>query len=659
MVAPPGAMTPEAPPVAAVTIDDRDIVDVAAAATAPPAATPPELADDTGDRPLPPGVEAPVLSETHGSFDGTESTSWPLRAAGESDELPAAAAAPPAAVGDGWDTPPPMPAREPTLILTDGAAGGMDAGDVAPVDSALDLTERHHDGAWSAAPSVTPVADDEPERVAAAAAAAAALDDLDAVEDHLDADLAGLSVSRPVPAPPASLLGDAPPSGGDFARELRRKMSLMAQRLFRQTDLPVENAVDVAPHHDFRTEIDLAEIDEAPDGGGGGGSGTEVYELGGATFAGDDHGLPTSPGVPDGTLGEGSARSTAEAGELVRGVADAAVLIARMFVGEFTGKIVFTQGAGDAAVEKAIYFDGGRPVFASSNLAADRMGELLYREGKITAEQYAGCRDLVSESGRRMGEILVDRGFLKRRELLPAVRRHVEDIIYSLFAWDEGSYRVVPGDGAASERIRLSRHPAAMVLEGVRRKLDPAVLERLLGPPGTVVEVADRDKAGTMVSVADLSSDERGVLAAMDGTADLAALAEAAGAGLVSVYQLAWSLVVLGVATVRRRGGDDDAPALVGETDLAIDRERVRARHRLVDEADYFALLGVRRDATGFEIKRAYEAARRDFDADAFPPELRAELAVELAEIESVLDEAFRVLRDDGLRGHYLEHLRD
>ena len=122
---------------------------------------------------------------------------------------------------------------------------------------------------------------------------------------------------------------------------------------------------------------------------------------------------------------------------------------------------------------------------------------------------------------------------------------------------------------------------------------------------------------------------------------------------------LAWALCMLGLATARRTDAEvpDEATALVGETDLAIDRERVRARHRLVAEADYFALLGVRRDATGFEIRRAYQSARRDFAADCFPLDLRRELARELDEIAHVLDEAFRVLRDDRLRVTYLTNL--
>ena len=579
--------------------------------------------EESGSHELPPGVEAPVVSDTEGSFDDLA--------------VVEPAASPPANDEDSWDAP--MPVREPTLILTDGAP--------SPASGDVDVTERRPGGGWGR-PSSVPAISSAEDGLGGSEGTPPPMrkDRDDEVEDHLDADLSDLSISRPVPVP-------APPAGGDFARELRRKMSMMAQRLFRQTDAPPPAEVDARPPHDFRTEIDLAEIDA-----GARAAGTEVYDLSGdATFAGDDHGLPGAPtGAAEGTSTSAGSTRTAEAGDIVRGTSDAAVLIARMFLTEFTGRVVFRRDG----IEKVIYIDGGRPVFASSNLAADRMGELLYREGKITADQYARCRDLVADSGRRMGEILVDRGFLKRRELLPAVRRHVEDIIYSLFAWEAGEYRIVSGDGASSERIRLSRHPAAMVLEGVRRKLDLPMLERLLGPATTVVEVGDRDKAGTVIAVADLSADERAALAAMDGSADLAHVARTTGALPVTIYQLAWAMTLLGVATVRRRGGDDDdAPALVGETDLAIDRERVCARHRLVAEADYFALLGVRRDATGFEIRRAYEAACRDFDAESFPPELRTELAVELAEIGAVLEEAYRVLRDDRLRGEYLAHLAD
>jgi hypothetical protein len=257
-----------------------------------------------------------------------------------------------------------------------------------------------------------------------------------------------------------------------------------------------------------------------------------------------------------------------------------------------------------------------------------------------------------------MGEVLVELGYLKRRELFPAVRRHVEDIIYSLFAWDHGTYRITFEERATTERIRLARHPEALVLEGIRRKLDRHVLERLVGPPSTVLEPRNRERLSALPSAIELTAEERAAVAAMDGQADLPALARAAAMTLAGLLPLAWALLVLGYVTARRDTVEPvEEGAHLGESDLAIDRERVRARWQLVAEADYFTLLGVRRDATSFEIRRAYEAARRDFAAEGFAAELRHELARELDDISTVLEEAFRVLREDPLRREYLVNL--
>lgn len=456
-------------------------------------------------------------------------------------------------------------------------------------------------------------------------------------------DLPGV-VNTPLPAVAA---GHAAEDGRDFARQLRAKMSMMAQRLFQGGDAASSPAVDVGPRHDHHTEIDLTSLGDEP-----------ALERGNTEIearhhrSGEIRELTTSPGSWDTQIRE---RGLPDHGEIQRGVSDAAMLLAKMFAQASTGRIAFRQDP----VEKVVFFDQGRPVFASSSEPRDRMGELLVREGKITAAQYERCQTVVAESGRRMGEILVDFGYLKRRELLPAVRRHVEDIVYSLFQWDRGTYHVALDATPSSERIRLSRHPAALILEGIRRKLDRTSLERLIGSPSTVIEVPDRERLGGIINLGDLAIEERSALAAFDAAADLTTVARTAGVDVADVLPLAWGLCVLGLATARRTDTEvpDESLALVGETDLAIDRERVRARWELVSEADYFALLGVRRDATGFEIRRAYQSARRDFSTDSFPNDLRRELAQELDDIAHVLDEAFRVLRDDRLRQTYLSNL--
>jgi hypothetical protein len=566
-----------------------------------------------------------------------------------------------------------MPAvgRAPTPIIQTNEAAGLDRADVDDLDESAsrprwsepvllaELIDRTRDSSRELLAHVTGggVAADDigdldelDDDIISGAPASTPLphvlrrDRLQALEDLVEPEVP----AEPPPAPPSRPskpdIDDRPGGGGrDFARQLRAKMTMMAQRLF-QGDSPAQPA-EHRPRHDHHTEIDLAALAEEP-----------ALEASVTEIARLDRGAPpeitTSPGSWDTQVRE---RGLPDSGEIVRGVSDAASILARMFAQSFTGRVAFRKDD----YEKVVYFDQGRPVFASSNEPGDRMGELLVREGKITASQYERCQVHVEQSGRRMGEILVDFGYLKRRELLPAVRRHVEDIIYSLFGWDRGHYHVTAEPNASSERIRLSRHPASLILEGIRRKLDRTALEKSVGPASTVVEVPDRERLGGIINTGDLAAEERAALAAFDGQADLAQVARSTGLDLADVLPLAWGLVVLGLATARRAETDaiEESTALVGETDLAIDRERVRARWQLVTEADYFALLGVRRDATAFEIRRAYQAARRDFAADCFPADLRRELARELEDIASVLDEAFRVLRDDRLRQTYLANL--
>ena len=570
-----------------------------------------------------------------------------------------------------------VPSREPTLIIPPPADGPTVASDEPrptiprartssePPPPSVGIAERGHDESeeWSQPIPLRELVE-RADRTGAGDAAAADGDDLELVTHEntppplprgeqlevVAAELAEPTLPGPnrsafeVSPEPAAADADRP-TGRDFARRLREKMSQMAQRLFQQDGTPSPAAVDVGPRHDHHAEIDLAALGEEPALSAGG-----VTEIEVRRFT-DVRELTTSPGSWDTQVRE---RGLPDAGEIVRGVSDAAMLLAKLFAQTATGRIGFRRDE----VEKVVYFDAGRPVFASSNQPGDRMGELLVREGKITAAQYERCQTHVAQSGRRMGEILVDFGYLKRRELLPAVRRHVEDIVYSLFGWEHGHYHITPEPTASGERIRLSRHPASLILEGVRRKLDRSSLERLVGPASTVVEVRDRERLGGIVNTSDLAAEERAALAGFDGQADLAAVARAAGADVADILPLAWGLCVLGLAALRRTDSElEEATALVGETDLAIDRERVRARWQLVTEADYFALLGVRRDATAFEIRRAYQSARRDFAADGFPTDLRRELARELDDIATVLDEALRVLRDDRLRVTYLSNL--
>ncbi len=449
----------------------------------------------------------------------------------------------------------------------------------------------------------------------------------------------------------------AQPKGGDFARQLREKMSAMAERLFpgQQSD---EHAISMAAPSAEHTEIDLGSIVDEEGADRVEASTEAMVSESEITMArGSDTGAKTGQHQ----LGEGIAHAGQSlVGQLDAHESDIATVLASFWSSDFSGSLVLRRDQ----EEKRVQFDKGSVVFASSAQQDDRMSELLLREGRINATQLEECHFQVEATGRRMGEVLVDKGYLKPRELLPAVRRHLEDIFYSLFAWESGSFNALPGQ-SLDERIPLSRHPAALIVEGIRRKYDMERVEGCLGPTDTVVMVDGSQRLNNIVGATELSVGELQVQRLFDGSQSLETIAAECEVEVLRVAQLAHAFVCLGVAEIVETRSEESSERgsasgshFVGEIDLEIDRQRVLAKYQLVQCANYFQLLGVRLDASAFEIRRAYESSQRNFAMESFPASLQEELRDMIGEIGELIEEAFLVLGNDSVRSSYRANLQ-
>jgi hypothetical protein len=124
---------------------------------------------------------------------------------------------------------------------------------------------------------------------------------------------------------------------------------------------------------------------------------------------------------------------------------------------------------------------------------------------------------------------------------------------------------------------------------------------------------------------------------------------------LVTVVFALTQLGVLEVlATIGDASGEPESASVGGAAlDSEAIRERVRARAQLVDDGDYFAVLGVARDATGYEVRRAFLELRRAFEPSRMLTPDVADLAPEVRKITVVLEEAYEILRDAARRDRY------
>src|SRR6185312_7484003 len=78
-------------------------------------------------------------------------------------------------------------------------------------------------------------------------------------------------------------------------------------------------------------------------------------------------------------------------------------LMNAFYLSKETGELGVQRGK----VKKVVYFEKGQPVFALSNLLADRFGQFLVRVGKIKDDQLQGAATVAKATNRRTGDVLI------------------------------------------------------------------------------------------------------------------------------------------------------------------------------------------------------------------------------------------------------------
>ncbi|MHB8420420.1 MAG: DUF4388 domain-containing protein [Myxococcales bacterium] len=197
-------------------------------------------------------------------------------------------------------------------------------------------------------------------------------------------------------------------------------------------------------------------------------------------------------------------------------------LLTAFYQAQKTGELSLTRGK----VKKVVHFEHGQPVFALSNVASDRFGQFLVRVGKITDAQLAEALAKARPAKRRTGDVLLEMGFLKETEKLYYVGQQVKAIIYSLFAWEDGEYRITFQDRAVAQALKLDLPPAMLILRGVKKLYKPERLRRLVGAEARLRASQDLPYQLTEVS---LEPWEAQILSALDGqktVKDVVALAK-------------------------------------------------------------------------------------------------------------------------------------
>ena len=126
------------------------------------------------------------------------------------------------------------------------------------------------------------------------------------------------------------------------------------------------------------------------------------------------------------------------------------------------------------ASEGTICFKGGQVFYASIGAAREPVGKRLSRAGIISDKQLRQAQGLMKiqkkdKADRRLGQILVDEGYLEADVLEGFIRDQISDVLFELLRWDEGELRFEPDELCVDVDLGLSLPVEEAVADAEKR----------------------------------------------------------------------------------------------------------------------------------------------------------------------------------------------
>jgi tetratricopeptide (TPR) repeat protein len=191
-----------------------------------------------------------------------------------------------------------------------------------------------------------------------------------------------------------------------------------------------------------------------------------------------------------------------------------------------------------------IYFDKGRICYASIVNRRDRLGDILVKNGSITQSQLDQAVAAQStQRDKRLGEILVERDFIAREELHRYIRLQIEEAVYYLFTWNQGTFNFEADVAPDAQDFLVSINPESLLLEGARRVDEWSLIEKKIPSFDIVFEI---DRARLAESTAALTPEQDTLVPLIDGRRDVAGLVDEAGLGEFEVGKALYGLITAG-----------------------------------------------------------------------------------------------------------------
>lgn len=287
------------------------------------------------------------------------------------------------------------------------------------------------------------------------------------------------------------------------------------------------------------------------------------------------------------------------------------------------------------AIIKKIFIKKGDIIFATSNKTEDRLVEIMLKTGRITDDQYYQLINFSEKTGKSHGAAIVALGYLKFDELTSVIRNQIEEIILSLFQWEDAKFIFFDGHVFPDKIIEIRLDITNIVYNGYKRISNIVYIKNSLPPMDTLL-FPTRNLSNFLNNIK-LDKMDKDIIELINGNRSIQEIINISPYDTQKTMKTLFSLIKARIINIKK-------------TDLQEDKydqefiDRIEDLYQRLDSSDYYSILGVEKWATLDKIKKAYYAAAKEFHPDKhkeLPTEI---LKNKLNAIFTYLSEAYKVL---------------
>jgi serine/threonine-protein kinase len=365
-------------------------------------------------------------------------------------------------------------------------------------------------------------------------------------------------------------------------------------------------------------------------------------------------------------------------------------LIRDIYINSKSGHLHFTHGK----ERRSLFFLRGHIVHGTTDVEGEHLGHILVRYGLLSQPDLERSIAIVLSERKRLGQVLDELGIMSRSRLEEAVALHVREILFSVAGRADGSYSFeeMSDEGTSTAGLTAQIPPGQMILEAARRLQSPEMMAQVLGDIDRMLALSSNPLL--RVQKLTLSPADGFVLSRVDGSLSAREVFQIIPLPQEDTERSLFGLLCTGTlefvprtASSRARAAleaeraaqappmpagrpapppmsaaasADAARQALAEKQREEARRAVAARRHEIEDAyegiktrDFFAFLGVAREADERHIKEAYFRLAKPFHPDtALDPSL-SDLRSKREAVFLHLGQVYETLRNPSNRARY------